>query len=94
MEKRGANLTNDQKKVLIDFLEAHEKLRTAKFSYSFTKKQGQLLWEELTGILNSMPGAKKDWHQWRKVSKLINSVFRNGKNQILISSYYHSKVLF
>ncbi|CAG9763560.1 unnamed protein product [Ceutorhynchus assimilis] len=65
-EKKGGSLTREQKKVLIQFIEDHPELKTSKFSKDFTFKKGQALWEEISSILNAMPGANKGWIKWRK----------------------------
>ncbi|CAG9763559.1 unnamed protein product [Ceutorhynchus assimilis] len=46
--------------------EDHPELKTSNFSKDFTFKKGQALWEEISSILNAMPGANKGWIKWRK----------------------------
>lgn len=64
------NASPEQKKLMLEFLKKHPKLIVGKFSNDFTQKTGQNLWQELTNILNSCPGANKDWKSWRKVREI------------------------
>nr|CAI5821482.1 unnamed protein product [Callosobruchus analis] len=41
---------------------------TGKFSNSFSRLDARREWERISQDLNSIPGARKDWIQWRKVS--------------------------
>lgn len=62
-------ITVAQKRLLLDFIKEHGNLNTGKFSIEFTHKTAELLWKNLTEILNSVPnGTSKEWRQWRKVS--------------------------
>lgn len=54
--------------MLIEYINKHPQLLKGKFSSSFTLQDSMRLWNELTEILYSMNGAKKDWKNWRKVS--------------------------
>lgn len=74
-EKKSGSLTREQKKVLIQFIEDHPVLKTSKFTKDFTFKKGQALWEEISLILNAMPGAKKEWIKWRKVCTEILTLY-------------------
>ncbi|XP_039308061.1 uncharacterized protein LOC120358311 [Solenopsis invicta] len=65
-EKRVGNISNGQRKILIEFLNNHPELVSAKFTSTFSYKDAQKLWCEITNILNALPGAKKTWEQWRK----------------------------
>ncbi|GLV38131.1 uncharacterized protein CBL_10098 [Carabus blaptoides fortunei] len=56
----------EQKRMLIEFLKQNPKLLSGKFSSDFTLKTGVEKWEELTILLNSIPGANKIWKNWRK----------------------------
>lgn len=67
-DKRVGYISADQKKEMVDFLEAHPELKSGKFTSNFTFKQGQALWAQLSLKLNALPGAQKEWKQWRKVS--------------------------
>ncbi|GLV33184.1 hypothetical protein CBL_10531 [Carabus blaptoides fortunei] len=65
--KKGAGtISGEQKRVLIEFLKQNPKLLSGKFSSDFTVKTGVEKWEELTILLNSIPGANKTWKNWRK----------------------------
>jgi hypothetical protein len=59
-----------QKSRLIALVEADEELRRGKFSSSFTKKEGEKRWENIALEVNSIPGSKREWKEWRKVSFL------------------------
>lgn len=63
-DKRSGNLSPEQKNELVEFIENHPRLKSGKFSNEFTFKDAQTLWMEITHILNSMPGAKKEWKLW------------------------------
>ncbi|XP_071651763.1 uncharacterized protein [Temnothorax longispinosus] len=65
-KKRCANITNEQRTLLIEFMNKHNELLKGKFTSSFTMKDSVRLWNEITKILNSVNGAKKDWKGWRK----------------------------
>jgi len=67
MEGRNSQISIQQKHILLEFMRKNEHLQAGKFSPAFTVKQSQKLWQELTDLLNSSPGAKKDWKKWRKV---------------------------
>lgn len=62
-QKRVGNILD----LLVEFMEKHPKLIKGKFSADFTLKNAQKLWAEISLILNSVPGAKKEWKQWRKI---------------------------
>jgi len=70
-KKRGANITNEQRTLLLEYTNKHPELLKRKFTSSFTLKTAISLWTELAEILNSINGAKKDWKSWRKVYFLI-----------------------
>ncbi|KAJ8926656.1 hypothetical protein NQ314_020958 [Rhamnusium bicolor] len=59
-------MSKEQKTYLIQYVEEHRELQSGKLSQQFTFKKAQCLWKELANILNSMPGARKDWEKWRK----------------------------
>ncbi|CAG9764633.1 unnamed protein product [Ceutorhynchus assimilis] len=71
--KKGSSVTEDQKKLMLEFIKKNQKLISGKFSNEFTQKQSQSLWQELTTLLNSCPGANKDWKAWRKTWQDIRS---------------------
>jgi len=61
-------VTGDQKQTIIHFMESHSHLTKGKFSESFTNEKATNLWQELTTLLNSIPGPIKEWKTWRRVS--------------------------
>jgi len=61
------SVTSDQKAAMIDFLKNHDELAKGKHSSTFTQAIAKNLWEELSRILNSIPGPVKDWKSWRRV---------------------------
>ncbi|XP_072377501.1 uncharacterized protein [Diabrotica undecimpunctata] len=65
-KQRARYLSSGQKEILIEFLEDHKHLRSGKFNSNFTFRQAQMLWQQLATKLNSVPGSRKDWRQWRK----------------------------
>lgn len=70
-QKRSGNISLSQKELMVEFIENNEKMKSGKFTNDFTFKTAQKLWEKLASILNAVPGARKDWRQWRKVSLFL-----------------------
>lgn len=66
--KRCANITSEQRTLLLEFMQKHPELLKEKLTSSFTLKDSVSLWLKITDILNSVNGANKDWKGWRKVS--------------------------
>lgn len=64
---KGKNISEEQKKILVEWVTNHPQLNTKKFSSNFTLKDSQNLWEEVSIKLNSCVGATKTWKLWRKV---------------------------
>lgn len=64
-----------QKKSLIELLKGKEQLISGRFSSTFSKKQAQQEWEAIGDVMNAIPGAKKHWTQWRRVSIFYNFLF-------------------
>ncbi|CAH2088726.1 unnamed protein product [Euphydryas editha] len=64
MSKQKINAA--QKHKLLDLLSSKPQLRSGKFSITFSHKDAQKEWEEIARVLNSIPGANKDWKAWRK----------------------------
>nr|CAI5831383.1 unnamed protein product [Callosobruchus analis] len=52
---------------MLDFLNQHPQLYKGKFDNKFTFKEAQQQWTRLAELLNAIPGARKNWIQWRKV---------------------------
>ncbi|CAH1970762.1 unnamed protein product [Acanthoscelides obtectus] len=55
-----------QKTMLIDFLEDHPELVSQKQTNQYTSADARKLWVELSEKLNAIPGATKQWTEWRK----------------------------
>ncbi|CAH1107064.1 unnamed protein product [Psylliodes chrysocephalus] len=81
-KRKTGSISQDQKKELIQFMEQNPDLGSGKFTKKFTFKTGQELWMQITQILNSLPGAKKDWRQWRKTWADIK-VYTKKKNALI-----------
>ncbi|KAJ8913395.1 hypothetical protein NQ315_008788 [Exocentrus adspersus] len=47
-------------------MEEDQMLRRGKFSAEFSFKDAQIRWEKITNHLNSIPGARKNWKDWRR----------------------------
>ncbi|KAI4463379.1 hypothetical protein MML48_4g00013344 [Holotrichia oblita] len=73
LKRKSSHPSNNQKKIMIEFLKKHYNLVSGKFSNNFTYKDAERLWQELTNILNSMPGAQKSWKNWRKTWQDLRS---------------------
>ncbi|CAG9762659.1 unnamed protein product [Ceutorhynchus assimilis] len=64
---RAAPINGIQKDILVEFMQQHEDLQSAKFTKEFTFKKAQHLWNEIALKLNAVPGgAHKEWKMWRK----------------------------
>lgn len=92
--KRGANVTEEQKTLLLQFMEKHPCLMSGKFSADFTYKDATILWQKLTNILNSCNGVSKDWKSWRKVyigvhTEKSNNFTTQVTNIQIITGYLH-----
>jgi hypothetical protein len=70
--KRGSPINEEQKK--IHYLDAHPDLKTGKFSSKFTHQDSMELWQDIGVHLNSIPGSRKDWKDWRKVGPHAYSI--------------------
>lgn len=66
--KKSKSVTDGQKSAMIDFLQNHPELYKGKHTASYTQVIATQQWQELTGILNAIPGPIKDWKAWRRVS--------------------------
>ncbi|KAJ8909606.1 hypothetical protein NQ315_003717 [Exocentrus adspersus] len=77
MEKKDKNksgpVTEEQKEQMFQFLKTHKELIAGRFSSSFTTKTAELLWCQLSEVLNSMPGPKKNMQDLRSRTKTKNS---------------------
>lgn len=68
--KKSFNASDNQKKMLVEYLKKHPELLSGKFTNTFTLKDAVRKWQEITEILNSVPGARKEWKSWRKVCNI------------------------
>ncbi|CAG9765768.1 unnamed protein product [Ceutorhynchus assimilis] len=59
-------ISPQQKSLLISYLEEHPQLVKQKQGNQHTNADATKLWQELSGKLNSIPGAMKGWKEWRK----------------------------
>lgn len=75
MNNKKVYATSEQRASLIEFMGKHKNLQLGKFSNEFSFVDAKKLWEEISTILNAMPGATKNWNSWRKVS----SVYKQEK---------------
>lgn len=66
--KRSSNVTEEQKMLLLQYMEKNLRLMSGKFASDFTFKDAMNSWKKLTEILNSCNGVNKDWKSWRKVN--------------------------
>ncbi|KAG5876356.1 hypothetical protein JTB14_009041 [Gonioctena quinquepunctata] len=82
MNKRTGNLSSAQKTELLEFLERNPALQKGKFSNDFTFKKAQGMWMEVSNTLNSLPGAHKDWRQWRKAWQDMKVAAKRKNSQI------------
>ncbi|XP_063390311.1 uncharacterized protein LOC134677685 [Cydia fagiglandana] len=82
MSENKHNMSSTQKKGLADIMASRTELRSGKFTSSFTHKKAQKEWEEITTILNAMPGATKTWQQWRKSWQDLLSKTKSKKGAI------------
>lgn len=70
--------TQSQKETLIHLMKEkdNEPLLSGKFSNQFTFQDAKNKWQNIASILNSAPGASKDWKQWKKVINNLSNVDR------------------
>lgn len=65
-----APINSEQKSILLEYVKKYPDLAKQKFTAEFTFKKAQQHWEEVTAMLNGIPGgSKKTWIKWRKVSR-------------------------
>ncbi|KAL5239118.1 hypothetical protein ACI65C_006528 [Semiaphis heraclei] len=85
-KKKSKSVTYEQKQLLIDFVHKHPKLNTKKFGPSFTMKDSQLLWQNITNTLNQTIGPKKTWVEWKKCFQYLKSA---AKQKVPSKSHYN-----
>ncbi|XP_031334650.1 uncharacterized protein LOC116164596 [Photinus pyralis] len=75
MEKaKNHSINYNQKKMLIEYLKKHPQLVSGKFTSTFTYKNAESQWQEISNILNSIPGGStKNWKSWRKTWQDLRS---------------------
>ncbi|CAG9826614.1 unnamed protein product [Diabrotica balteata] len=78
----GGFVSSEQKKELINFMEENPDLKSGKFTNNFTYKTAQTMWQTLSQILNALPGAKKEWKQWRKTWQDMKSNTKRKNTKI------------
>lgn len=88
-KKRSANITNEQKTLLIEFMDKHLDLVKGKFTSSFTMKTATSLWMEISAILNAANGTRKDWKEWRKVN-----IFIKFGIHVCLAYYLHCNYIY
>ncbi|KAL4135230.1 hypothetical protein QTP88_006854 [Uroleucon formosanum] len=68
--KIGKIINMELKATTVDFLKSHDELSKGKHSSTFTQNIAKQQWEELSGVLNSIPGPIKDWksRRWLYIS--------------------------
>lgn len=66
--KRTRKFSLQQKLALVEFLKEHPQLVSGKIDSSFRREDARRLWVTVTKIMHEIPGARKNWAQWRKVS--------------------------
>ncbi|KAG5890842.1 hypothetical protein JTB14_016275 [Gonioctena quinquepunctata] len=58
----------------------NEPLLSGKFSQTFTFQDAKSKWQNIASILNSAPGASKDWKQWKKCWQDLRSKTKKKKS--------------
>ncbi|CAG9833175.1 unnamed protein product [Diabrotica balteata] len=72
--RRTTNASDEQKRLLLEFIKKNPLLLSGKFSNSFSQKDAQNQWNQIANVLNSCgDGANKDWKAWRKTWQDIRS---------------------
>ncbi|XP_031330157.1 uncharacterized protein LOC116161089 [Photinus pyralis] len=72
-------VTCDQKSVLVDFIKTHYEMAKPRLDNSFTVKELNSLWEQLSCTLNRLEGATKSSRGWRKC---WHDLRRNTKEKV------------
>lgn len=68
-KKQCRRMTDIQKAQMWKFMDLHPELNSKKYDKEFTFEKARELWKEMGRILNSVPGPKKSWMVWKKVSQ-------------------------
>lgn len=84
---RSKKTTQRQFEIMIDFISKHREMEHQKFTPSFTQKDKDELWRELTNLLNADGyGPLKKADKWRKVSRFLIIIYF-----LRIKLLFHSK---
>lgn len=70
MAATGKYMSEEQKTIIVQFIEENSQMIRNSFTNEFTNKQQHKLWEDLASLLNSCGGARKSILQWKRVSKM------------------------
>ncbi|CAH1111715.1 unnamed protein product [Psylliodes chrysocephalus] len=66
LKEKKLYCSQQQKQQLTEMVTKDKQLLSGKFSNNFTMKDSVEKWENIALALNSMPGANKEWKQWKK----------------------------
>lgn len=96
LRQRTAYPTAKQKRKLIALMAQHPQLISFKVSQDFSRRDSQILWNQIAAECNSFPGARKTWRQWRKVyiCTLMSTLFTLNPNLFqsdVMTDLYSSK---
>ncbi|KAG5889197.1 hypothetical protein JTB14_000622 [Gonioctena quinquepunctata] len=82
-EKKHSYCTQSQKQTLINLMKEkeNEPLLSGKFPQTFTFQDAKSKWQNIASILNSAPGASKDWKQWKKCWQDLRSKTKKKKSE-------------
>ncbi|CAG9831579.1 unnamed protein product [Diabrotica balteata] len=81
--KRSTNASDEQKKLLLEFMKKNPNLLAAKFSNTFSQNDAQNKWQGIANVLNSCgDGANKNWRAWRKTWQDIRSRTKAKNGQL------------
>lgn len=64
---KGKSISKDQRHKMVHFIINNPGCNTGDFKSQHNEEEKHRVWNELTDMLNSMPGATKDWKGWQKV---------------------------
>ncbi|XP_045475974.1 uncharacterized protein LOC123681744 [Harmonia axyridis] len=86
--KRADRISDTQKDIILAFMKDDLQFAAGKFDENLSPSKALLKWRDLTNILNTFPGPKKDWRSWKKTwqdmrskakRKALTSMVQNGK---------------
>ncbi|KAG5878236.1 hypothetical protein JTB14_000725 [Gonioctena quinquepunctata] len=82
-ENKQSYCTQSQKQTLINLMmeKENEPLISRKFSQTFTSQDAKSKLRNTASILNSAPGASKDWKQWKKSWQDLKSKTKKKKSE-------------